>query len=163
MDMRSRAQIEYLIPTLGGVRKECFIGLHPLIRRSQRTGKLLMKRLPRKKWNKHVLSAVSPNRHPRDQGAVVNIAEDLVGTKWLVAYQQIGVLIAAAWFTHQGVHSTCRCTMVLTISTEAEKGHGSSTRATGYEGWSQGCPWGGCIEHRRRLCTKLRQHEIAIV
>lgn len=61
-----------------------------------------MKRLPREKWNKHVLSAVSPNRHPRDQGAVVNIAEDLKETKWLVAYQQIGVLIAAAWFTHQG-------------------------------------------------------------
>ncbi len=121
-----------------------------------------MKRIPRKKWNKHVvLSAVSPNRHPRDQGAVVNIAEHLKETKWLMAYQQIGILIAAAWFTHQGVHSTCRCTTVLTISTEAEKGHGSSTRAIGCEGCSRGCPWGGYIERRRRLCTKTRQHEIA--
>jgi len=46
-----------------------------------------MKAYSMKKWNTHiVLSAVSPNRRPRDQGAVVNIAEPLANTKKWTAY-----------------------------------------------------------------------------
>jgi len=37
-----------------------------------------------------------------------------------MAYRQSGILIGATWFTHQGVHSTRKCTMVQTISTKVE-------------------------------------------